>query len=114
MWNEDGRPMKERFEGDAGRGLLLEALQRQDVVRYDGSLASALADGGLILQFEAGADIVRQDGADNDVYFLLAGKANVLVNDRFVGSRTEGTCIGEMAALDPAAPRSATVRAKSA
>jgi predicted nucleotide-binding protein len=105
--------MKERFEGGAGRGLLLEVLQKQDIVRYDNSLAEALADGGQVVQFDAGADLVRQDGADNDVFFLLAGEANVLVNDRFVGARKEGTCIGEMAALDAAAPRSATVRAKS-
>jgi CRP/FNR family cyclic AMP-dependent transcriptional regulator len=105
--------MKERFEGGTGRGLLLEVLQKQDIVQYDKSLAEALADGGEILEFDAGADIVRQDGADNDVFFLLAGEANVLVNDRFVGARTEGTCIGEMAALDAAAPRSATIRAKS-
>ena len=105
--------MKERFEGGRGRGLLLEALQKQDIVRYDKSLAEALADGGEIIEFDAGADIVRQDGADNDVFFLLTGEANVLVNDWFVGARTEGTCIGEMAALDPAAPGSATVRAKS-
>jgi CRP/FNR family transcriptional regulator, cyclic AMP receptor protein len=105
--------MKERFEGGTGRGLLLEALQKQDIVRYEKSLAEALAEGGEILEFDAGADIVRQDGADNDVFFLLTGEANVLVNDRFVGARTEGTCIGEMAALDAAAPRSATVRAKS-
>src|SRR5262245_31397406 len=105
--------MKERFEGGAGRELLLEVLQKQDIVRYDTSLAEALADGGEILEFDAGADIVKQDGADNDVFFLLAGEANALVNDRFVGARTEGTCIGEMAALDAAAPRSATIRAKS-
>jgi predicted nucleotide-binding protein len=105
--------MRERFEGSAGHGLLLDALQRQDIVRYDQSLAEALAAGGEIVEFPAGADIVRQDGAENDVFFLLAGEASVLVNDRFVGVRNEGTCIGEMAALDPAAPRSATVRAKS-
>lgn len=105
--------MKERFEGEPGRTLLLESLQRQDVVSHDLGLATAFADGGELLQFEPGTNIVTQDGADNDVYFFLAGEANVLVNDRFVGSRTEGTCIGEMAALDAAAPRSATVRAKS-
>jgi CRP/FNR family transcriptional regulator, cyclic AMP receptor protein len=105
--------MKERFEGGQGLGLLLEALQKQDIVRYDKSLAEALADGGEVIEFDPGADLVQQDGADNDVFFLLTGEANVLVNDRFVGARMEGTCIGEMAALDPAAPRSATVRAKS-
>src|SRR5690349_23248829 len=105
--------MKERLEGNIGRGLLLEVLQKQDIVRYDKPLAEAFADGGTVLEFKPNDDIVTQDGSDNDVYFLLSGEANVLVNDRFVGFREEGTCIGEMAALDAAARRSATVRAKS-
>ena len=105
--------MKGRFEGGQGRGLLLEALQKQDIVRYDKSLAEALADGGEIIEFDAGADLVRQDGADNGVFFLLTGESNVLVNDRFVRRSDGGDVSSEMAALDPAAPRSATVRAKS-
>ena len=72
--------MKERFEGSAGRGLLIEALQKQDIVRHDSALAAALADRGELIEFVAGDDIVQQDGADNDVHFLLTGEANVLVN----------------------------------
>jgi CRP/FNR family cyclic AMP-dependent transcriptional regulator len=58
-----------------------------------------------------GQNIVTQDGTDNSVFFLLAGEASLLVHDRLFGTRKEGTCIGEMAAIDPAAKRSATIQA---
>lgn len=105
--------MKERFEGEQGRPLLIEALKKQDIVEHDESLATSLATSGEIVAFQANAEIVVQDDSDNSVYFFISGDANVLVNDRFIGTRSEGTCIGEMAAIDPAAPRSATVRAKT-
>jgi CRP/FNR family transcriptional regulator, cyclic AMP receptor protein len=105
--------MKQRFEGDQGQRLLVEALRKQDIVEQDVGLATELAANGELVAFEPSTEIVIQHDADNSVYFLLSGEANVFVNDRFVGARTEGTCIGEMAALDPAAPRSATVRAKT-
>jgi len=66
-----------------------------------------------LVAFAPNSDIVTQGGSDNCVYFILSGEANVSVNDRFIGARVEGTCIGEMSAVDPAAPRSATVRAKT-
>jgi CRP/FNR family cyclic AMP-dependent transcriptional regulator len=105
--------VKERFEREAGRPLLLEALRRQDIVQHDLALATALADSGELIEFEPGTNIVTQDAADNSVFFLLAGEANLLVSERFFGTRSEGTCIGEMAAIDPAATRSATIQAKT-
>jgi predicted nucleotide-binding protein len=105
--------MKERFEGADGHRLLIDSLLKQDIVEHSEPLASVLATTGELVTFAVGNDVVVQGAPDNDVYFLLAGEGNVLVHDRFVGSRAEGTCIGEMAAIDPAAPRSATIRAKS-
>jgi CRP/FNR family cyclic AMP-dependent transcriptional regulator len=105
--------VKDRFEGTAGRPLLIEALRKQDIVQHDAALATALADVGTLIEFDTGANIVTQDATDNSVFFLLAGESNLLVNERFFGTRSEGTCIGEMAAIDPAAPRSATIQAKT-
>lgn len=105
--------MKTRFEGQEGRRLLIEALLRQDLVQHDEVLAVALADSGELIEFQSNSEIVTQEGADNDVYFLLTGECNAFVNDRYVGTRADGTCIGEMAAIDSAAPRSATVRTKT-
>jgi CRP/FNR family transcriptional regulator, cyclic AMP receptor protein len=101
--------MKHRFEGEEGYRLLLEALRKQDIIEHDEGFAAALAAGGTLVDFPSNVDLVVQGGADNSVFFLIAGEANVFVNNRFVGLRTEGTCIGEMAVIDSAAPRSATV-----
>jgi CRP/FNR family cyclic AMP-dependent transcriptional regulator len=105
--------VKDRFEGSTGRPLLIEALRKQDIVQHDLALATALTDAGKLIEFEPGKNIVTQNATDNSVFFLVAGEANLLVNERFVGTRSEGTCIGEMAAIDPAAPRSATIQAKT-
>ena len=105
--------MQQRFEGPDGLPLLIECLLRQDIVQHDKSLAERLASVGELVTIAPGKDLIVQDATDNDVYFLLSGEGGVFVNDRFVGSRTEGTCVGEMAAIDPAAPRSATIRAKT-
>lgn len=103
--------MRERFEGDTGTPLLVDSLRRQDIVQHDTALASTLAGVGTLREFKPGENIVTQDATDNSVFFLLAGQANLLVNERFFGTRSEGTCIGEMAAIDPAARRSATIQA---
>lgn len=105
--------MKDRFEGPTGRPLLIEVLRKQDIVQHDPAVATALADAGTLIEFEPGTNIVTQNATDNSVFFLVAGEATLLVNERFFGTRSEGTCIGEMAAIDPAAPRSATIQAKT-
>lgn len=103
--------MRERFEGGDGRVRLIEALRKQDIVQYDAGLATALAEAGTIVTFAPGQNVVTQGGSDNSVFFLLAGEASLLVHDRVFGSRGEGTCIGEMAAIDSSAKRSATIQA---
>jgi CRP/FNR family cyclic AMP-dependent transcriptional regulator len=105
--------MLTRFQPPAGTRLLLEGLKAQDVVQHDENLAKHLAATGELLSFPSETDIVVQGDASNDVYFILAGEATVFVNGCSVASRREGTCIGEMAAIDPSAPRSATVRART-
>jgi len=105
--------MKTRFEGLDGSARLLEALKRQEVVQSNERLATTLIADGEVVQFSAASEIIIQGAADNSVYFILSGEANVYVNGRFVGVRAEGTSVGEMAAIDEAAPRSATVRAKT-
>src|SRR6266498_5542270 len=105
--------MKQRFEGSEGHRLLIEALCKQEIVQQDEPLAALLAASGELVAFSPNSDIEVQGESDNSVYFLLSGETNVFVNDRFIGVRTEGTCVGEMAAIDAAAPRSATLRAKT-
>src|SRR4051812_13383710 len=102
----------ERFSGDGGRRLLLEAMSEQELVARKPSLARALVErvslGGL-----ASGDVLIEEGAgDNDLYFVLAGGLSVLVGGKVVGTREAGQHVGEVALLDPSAARSATVVAR--
>jgi len=103
--------MLERFIGDEGRGRLLEVVSRQMVAGGDQTIALALIEAAELLHVESGQVLIAQDAADDDIYLLLAGQAAVRVNERVIATRTAGTHVGEMALIDPASPRSATVLA---
>jgi CRP/FNR family transcriptional regulator, cyclic AMP receptor protein len=103
--------MLERFQGEAGKRLLIDALRAQEVVEHDAGLAARLAEAGELRHVAMGADLIEQDANDNDLYFIVQGSATVYVNERHVATRGPGHCVGEMALIDVAAPRAATVRA---
>lgn len=75
------------------------------------NLAAALAGAVRLETYAAGAVLIEQGHSDTDVAFLLAGSVEVLVHGRRIAVRKCPANVGEMAAIDPAAPRSATVRA---
>lgn len=106
--------MKSRFEGPEGVRHLVATLQRCVLVEHSEPLAQRLAEVGELVSFDAGQPIISQDGEDNDVYFILVGEADVLVNNRQVATRTSRDSVGEMSLLNPTKPRSATVVARSA
>lgn len=101
--------MIERFHGSENRNRLIEAIKRQTIVRDDEALANAISDQLELAEFEAGAPIIAQGGYDDDLYLILAGRAAVIVNGREVAVRGVGEHIGEIAVIDPTAPRSASV-----
>jgi CRP/FNR family cyclic AMP-dependent transcriptional regulator len=100
--------VKERFEGD-NRPQLVAALKRQEFVGSSADIAEALATHGALVEFQPGEKIIVQGGIDNDVYFLLAGVAGIIVNGAQIATRNAGQHIGEMAAIESSLPRSATV-----
>ena len=62
-----------------------------------------------ILPFESGDELITQNGVDNDIYFILAGRLSIVVNGREVAIRNPGQHVGEMVLVDPSAKRSASV-----
>jgi CRP/FNR family transcriptional regulator, cyclic AMP receptor protein len=80
--------MKERFEGN-GRPQLITALRRQGFAGGDVSVAEALCDAGALVEVKPGEDLIVQGRTDNEIYLQH---------------------VGEMAAIEPSLPRSATVR----
>lgn len=105
--------MKERFEGSTGRSLLIEALSSQHLIRHEHPLASYFAEHGNLKEFAAGDSLFQQNAFDNHILLILSGEASVHVNGRHVATRGPSDSVGEMACIDPAAPRSATVKANT-
>ena len=103
--------MIERFEGEAGRENLLDALRNQKLVVGDGSLAEEIAGAGKLVEVKAGTSIITQGTEDTDVFFILAGAFDVFVHGRKVARRFANDHVGEMAAIQPTQKRSATVTA---
>lgn len=101
--------MISRFRGEAGRHRLIWALRKQLILHDNESLSNKLANQAELLQFESGEELIIQDDADNDIYFILAGRLSIVVNGREVAIRNSGQHVGEMVLIDPSARRSASV-----
>lgn len=101
--------LKDRFEDPA---VLVEALRYQTLVLGDEKIAAAFAKHGELLEFPAGRNIIAQGGSDRDVFFLLAGRASIIINGvRLPYTREAGGTVGEMSAVNAAVSRSATLEA---
>jgi CRP/FNR family transcriptional regulator, cyclic AMP receptor protein len=104
--------MTKRFEGPDGLRLLREMFVRQPLTQNKPDVVDQLARFAAIEGYEIGQTIIEQDETDTDILFILAGSVVVSPNGRPDTTRTAGTHVGEMTAIDPAARRSATVTAK--
>lgn len=103
--------LKDRFKD---KQVLIEALLPQKLVEHDTERAKDIADRGELVQFANGDTIIEQGSYEQDVYFLIAGEVSLLVHgNQFPYTRKAGMSVGEMAALNPTLPRSATVKALS-
>jgi predicted nucleotide-binding protein len=103
--------MIERFEGESGRPNLIEALRNQKIVAGNPDLAERIADTGVLVEINQGVTIIDQGAEDTDVYLIIAGTFDIVVNGRKVARRFANDHVGEMAAIQPTQRRSATVAA---
>lgn len=78
---------------------------------FAGSLESReeAAERGELVEFQPGETLIEQGAETNEVYLILAGSCDVIVNGRRIGVRGPGNHVGEMAAVQPTQPRSATI-----
>lgn len=105
--------MINRFEGTEGKRLLGEALKDSQLVEHNEELATKLAETGQLVSFNSGDILMTQGGDDNDIFFILFGQVNVVINNRHVAIREARETVGEMALLNPTEPRAATVTART-
>ncbi len=101
--------MINRFRGDEGRERIIWALRRQTILHDNETLSNELVDQAELLQVAAEEELIAQDDADNDIYFILSGRLSIVVNGREVAIRNSGQHVGEMVLIDPSARRSASV-----
>lgn len=101
-----------RFEGPDGARQLRDLLLRQPLVEGKNNIAHELASVTVVTPYEPNDTIITQDGTDTDIFFILIGSVLVSPNNRDDIIRGAGTHVGEMTTIDPAARRSATVRAR--
>ena len=99
--------------GDGGRRFVVEALESQPVTGGLADFAAVLCDACTVESWEPGEVIITEGGGDNDLRFILAGTVSVRIRGRQVATRQAGQHVGEMALLDPAASRSATLVAEN-
>lgn len=101
----------DRFTGAGSEAVLLDCLRNAKLVQGDKGIANELIAGGQVIGFDAGAVLIEQDGEDTDIYLLIAGECDIVINGRIVARRGPGDHVGEMAAIEPRQRRSATVAA---
>lgn len=101
--------MIERFQGDDGRRRLVATLTEHRLVANRPELAERLVTVGELMEVPAGTVFINQGDQTSDVFFIVTGKVEVRVNGKIVAYRFPGDHVGEMAAIEPAQPRAASV-----
>lgn len=99
----------ERFQGDAGKRFRIEALLRQPVVQGQQAIADAIDSVCEVQEYQTGDAVIVQGASDNDLFFIISGEVEIVVNGRAVARRKVGQHVGEMAFIDTSIRRSATV-----
>jgi CRP/FNR family transcriptional regulator, cyclic AMP receptor protein len=89
------------------RRLRIEALSEQLCIGGNLELAQEIDKRGELVGFSVGETFIEQDTETNDVFFILAGVCDIVVNGRTIAKRGPRTHVGEMAAIQPTQRRSA-------
>ncbi|WP_430398996.1 TIR domain-containing protein [Ferrovibrio sp.] len=101
--------LRDRFVGAEGEHALRDVIRVAKLVQGHQELTDALVKAGEVVGYEVGSTVIEQGADDNDIYILVAGNCNVVVNGRMVGRRGPGDHVGEMAAIEPSQQRSASI-----
>lgn len=102
--------IKDRFND---KNVLAQALLPQKLVQHDLEIAEFIVEKGELVQFSSGEVILQQGGFEQDVFFIILGEASLTVHGNTFKKyvRSAGVSVGEMSAIDPTQPRSATLTA---
>lgn len=101
--------MIERFRGNDGLAVLMDALRRQSLVDGSSGIAEMIASAMHLQEYFQGESLFRQGDRGGDLYFILAGKVSILVGQQEVAIAEAGMHVGEIGMLEPFKGRSASV-----
>ena len=101
------------FAGNEGRARRVAVLLNNPAVGGNQEIAELIADSCEVLCFTRGQYLIEQDDIGDDVFYLLAGEADIVLNGEKITYRQAPTQVGEMAARSPGKARSASVSARS-
>jgi predicted nucleotide-binding protein len=101
--------MIDRFTGQKGKQLLIEELRRQKLTSGISGLPEDIADVGEVMPVRKGQTLIEQGANDTDIYLIIAGSFDIVVNKKRLARRFPGDHVGEMVMLSPIQTRSATV-----
>lgn len=104
---------KAEFQGPDADKRIQNTLARNPSIGEDLKVVSEIMSVGEVVGFLRGEKIIEQDANTDDVFFLLTGEADIIVNGRKRSFRAAPNQVGEMAAIEPWKPRSATVQVRS-
>jgi len=88
---------------------ITDGLALQAAVNGDRELARLISERCSVKVFETSETLMAQGEFSDEIYFILRGRVECLVDGVFVAERNAGQHVGEMAAIDPRAARSADV-----
>lgn len=88
---------------------LVDALKRHRMVAGNTNLAERIVAIGERVDVPVGHTIIREGDEATEVYLIVSGSFQIVVNGRTIGKRVATDHVGEMAAILPAQRRSASV-----
>ncbi len=87
---------------------LLDALMAQSLIQ-ERELAVIFARHVVVEEVPVGATIIMQNRSDSDLILILSGEFSVIIDGIVVSQNGAGEQVGEMAVVDPHAPRTASI-----
>jgi CRP/FNR family cyclic AMP-dependent transcriptional regulator len=101
----------DRFSGPENSDRLLEAVRSQAMVANEADLAEQIIAAGKLQELAPKTVIIKQGDWDDDLFFILAGELQVVINGVSKAVRGAGTHVGELTGTAPARARTATIHA---
>ena len=88
-------------------------LLQNPAVGRESAIVDRLLSSGDAVSFRKGDKIIEQGAPGDEVYFLLFGDTDIIFDGRKLTMRSAPNQVGEMSAMEPGQPRTATVRVRS-